>query len=131
MYSSNDFIGYIYEPFHDDFWRNSMFDPMNLPYSMMPYPIPYVHGWQNAIDWKNFIPPSINPTFFSNPYMNYFQQQWPMPFQPPSPFHMIMNSFKNKDGTIDLNKLIQTTGQMVNVFSQISSVVKGLGPLFK
>ena len=129
MDSSNGFLEY--EPFHGVFWRNSMFDPMNFPYSMMPNPNPFVYGWQNANYWEDFIPPNINPMIFANPYMNHFQQQWPMPFQQPSPFHMIMNSFKNKDGTIDLNKLIQTTGQMVNVFSQISSVVKGLGSLLK
>lgn len=46
-------------------------------------------------------------------------------------FHAIINSFKNQDGTLDMNKMIDTAGQMMSVMNQFSSVVKGLGSVFK
>lgn len=52
--------------------------------------------------------------------------------KPPSGgFHTIMNSFKNQDGTLDMNKMINTAGQMMAVMNQFSSVVKGFGSVFK
>lgn len=43
----------------------------------------------------------------------------------------IMNSFKGQDGNIDLNKMMNTAGQMMNAVSQVSAMVKGLGGMFK
>jgi hypothetical protein len=43
----------------------------------------------------------------------------------------IMNSFKSQDGSFDFNKVMNTTGQMMNAVSQVSSMVKGLGGFFK
>jgi hypothetical protein len=43
----------------------------------------------------------------------------------------IMNSFKGQDGNVDLNKMVNTAGQMMNAVSQVSAMVKGLGGMFK
>jgi hypothetical protein len=43
----------------------------------------------------------------------------------------IVNSFKSQDGSFDFNKVMNTTGQMMNAVSQVSSMVKGLGGFFK
>jgi len=43
----------------------------------------------------------------------------------------IMNSFKSQDGSIDFNKMVNTAGQMMNAVTQVSTMVKGLGGLFK
>jgi hypothetical protein len=43
----------------------------------------------------------------------------------------IMNSFKGQDGNIDINKMMNTAGQMMNAVSQVSAMVKGLGGMFK
>jgi hypothetical protein len=43
----------------------------------------------------------------------------------------IMNSFKSQDGSIDFNKMVNTAGQMMNAVNQVSSMVKGLGGIFK
>ncbi|PLR99937.1 hypothetical protein CVD19_01210 [Bacillus sp. T33-2] len=51
--------------------------------------------------------------------------------KPPSGFQSIMNSFKSPDGSLDVNKMIDTAGQMMNAVSQVSSVVKGLGGVLK
>ncbi|WP_368086638.1 YppG family protein [Bacillus sp. cl95] len=43
----------------------------------------------------------------------------------------ILNSFKSQDGSVDLNKMMDTAGQMMNAVNQVSSLVKGLGSMFK
>lgn len=43
----------------------------------------------------------------------------------------ILNSFKSQDGTYDINKMVNTTGQLVNALSQVSSMAKGIGGFFK
>ena len=53
-----------------------------------------------------------------------------MPKQPGG-IQSIMNSFKSQDGTVDVNKMVNTAGQMVNAVTQVSSLVKGLGGIFK
>ncbi|MFB6466047.1 YppG family protein [Cytobacillus sp. Hz8] len=51
--------------------------------------------------------------------------------KPPSGVQSIMNSFKAQDGSLDLNKMIDTAGQMMNAVTQVSSMVKGFGGMFK
>jgi YppG-like protein len=43
----------------------------------------------------------------------------------------IMNSFKSQDGSFDFNKAMNTAGQMMGAVNQVSSLVKGLGGIFK
>lgn len=50
---------------------------------------------------------------------------------PASGMNSIMNSFKSQDGSIDFNKMVNTAGQMMNAVNQVSTMVKGLGGLFK
>jgi hypothetical protein len=89
--------------------------------------------------------------FFQNPLQpdenTYYQQQGgyneypgmtnPYPkgsfmVKPPSSgVGTIMNSFKSQDGSLDFNKMMNTTGQMMNALNQVSSMVKGLGGMFK
>ncbi len=44
---------------------------------------------------------------------------------------IILNSFKSQDGTVDINKMVNTAGQMMNAVTQVSSLVKGFGGMFK
>ncbi|WP_235714591.1 YppG family protein [Neobacillus dielmonensis] len=75
---------------------------------------------------------------YSQPYMqmngygimNPYPKQSFIPKQP-SGVQSLMNSFKSQDGSIDFNKMINTAGQMVNAVSQVSSLVKGFGGMFK
>jgi YppG-like protein len=68
----------------------------------------------------------MNPYPTANPYpkLQYMEKK-------PAGFQSIMNSFKAQDGTIDFNKMINTAGQMMNAVTQVSSMVKGLGGMFK
>ncbi|WP_082892573.1 YppG family protein [Rossellomorea aquimaris] len=76
-----------------------------------------------------------------NPYqMKAMQQpQYANPYpkasfmnKPPSTgVNGIMNSFKSQDGSFDFNKVMNTTGQLMGAVNQVSSLVKGLGGIFK
>ncbi|MGE6260263.1 YppG family protein [Heyndrickxia sporothermodurans] len=64
---------------------------------------------------------------FSNPYPNGNHNIKP----PQGGMSSLMNSFKSQDGSLDFNKMVNTAGQMMNAVNQVSSMVKGLGGLFK
>lgn len=79
------------------------------------------------------------------PYQPYYPQQ--MPTQAPVSMNQypnnafmpkqsggigtIMNSFKSQDGTMDINKMVNTAGQMMSAISQVKSMVQGLGGMLK
>ncbi|MEK3886065.1 YppG family protein [Bacillus sp. FSL K6-3431] len=46
-------------------------------------------------------------------------------------FNSILNSFKSQNGTLDVNKMVNTTGQLVNALNQVSTMAKGIGAFFK
>ena len=77
------------------------------------------------------------PYYYPNPINNattIYPNQYPKnAFNPqqPSGIKSVMNSFKAQDGSVDINKMINTAGQMMNAVSQVSSMVKGLGGMMK
>lgn len=86
---------------------------------------------------ENPLQPKKNNGGGANPYgANSYPYLHPYPKQgainrPPTGMNSIMNSFKTQDGQFDLNKMIDTAGQMMNAVSQVSGLVKGLGGIFK
>lgn len=50
---------------------------------------------------------------------------------PAGQFGSILNSFKSQSGSLDLNKMMDTAGQMMNALTQVTNMAKGLGGLFK
>lgn len=112
----------------------SMGNPQTVPYQN-PYPSAYLN--------KNHVQSIFqNPLEPKDPYASHMQMiNYPMNYNPypkpnmiPKPnggFGTIMNSFKGQDGNLDLNKMMNTAGQMMNAVSQVSSMVKGLGGIFK
>jgi hypothetical protein len=64
------------------------------------------------------------------PMMNPYPKQSAMPKQKGG-VQTFMNSFKSQDGTVDVSKMVNTAGQMMNAVSQVSSLVKGFGGFFK
>ncbi len=134
--------------------------PGQPPMWMQPQPAPHmqgyyqqpVHGPQMA-NWQGMMgayngnsQPSYqlfeNPLqqqeelYGNNPYVqqpgmfNPYPQQTFIPKQAKG-FQTVMNSFKNQEGTLDVNKMLDTAGQMMNAVTQVSSMVKGLGGFFK
>ncbi len=49
----------------------------------------------------------------------------------PGHFNSFLNSFKSQSGSLDLNKMMDTAGQMMNALTQVSNMAKGLGGFFK
>ncbi|RAK22104.1 YppG-like protein [Anoxybacillus vitaminiphilus] len=88
----------------------------------MQQAFPYYQGHAYHPMWQQ---PSFSP--YSTPY--------PKPHSPIKPqapgWQSIMSQFKTKDGTFDINKMMNTMGQMVNAVNQVGSMVKGLSQTFK
>ncbi|RHW41288.1 hypothetical protein D1B31_10175 [Neobacillus notoginsengisoli] len=66
------------------------------------------------------------PQMPMNPYPKNFLQP-----KQKSGMNSVINSFKSQDGTIDINKMVNTAGQAINAVSQASALLKGLGGVFK
>jgi hypothetical protein len=92
--------------------------------------------------------PNQNTNFNNmNQYPNYMNmnQQGSIPFQMPYPnqgtkkptqsqpsgLGSILNQFKTKEGGYDVNKMMDTAGQMVNTVNQLNGVFKQVGTFFK
>ncbi len=75
-------------------------------------------------------PPYYPQQMMNQTGVNQYPNQTLMPKQP-SGIHSIMNSFKSQDGSVDMTKMVNTAGQMMNAVTQVSSMVKGLGGMFK
>ena len=111
--------------------------PMTIganPGSPIPqsYQQPYFSQPQSAQPFNPFdnpLQPQVKrpPQQFANPYPKQQFMQKPQP----SGFQSVLNQFKTQDGSVDITKMMNTAGQMVNTFSQMTSVMKGVGGLFK
>lgn len=114
-------IGYTqpYQPGSQGLYPNQYFpqkeaqslfhNPLQPKEEMVPYPYTPVNGY---------------------PIMNPYPKQSFIPKQSGG-MQSILNSFKSQDGSVDLNKMINTAGQMANAVSQVTSLVKGFGGIFK
>ncbi|MBS4199471.1 hypothetical protein KHA93_07380 [Bacillus sp. FJAT-49732] len=119
------------------------------PYPQMPYmngmQYPYTHTDQGLYHNGNDNQAS---QLFQNPlqpedgyfYEKYANQQglpnaYPKPPQLPKPpnggFNTVLNSFKTQTGSLDINKMVNTAGQVVNAINQVSNMAKGIGGIFK
>lgn len=117
-----------------------------------PYPqMPYMNGMQNSYmdQGMNYNGKENHAShLFQNPlqpddgyfYEKYANQQsypnaYPRPPQIPKPpnggFNTVLNSFKTQTGSLDINKMVNTAGQVVNAITQVSNMAKGLGGFFK
>lgn len=109
------------------------------PNSPMPVQYPQQSSYSPAQTiFQN--PLQVQEDYYGQQQNSYQQNTFPMmnPYpkasfiqKPPSGVKSVMNSFKAQDGSLDLNKMVDTAGQMMNAVSQVSSVVKGLGGMFK
>jgi len=48
-----------------------------------------------------------------------------------TPSNMFIQSFKNEDGSFNVNKALDTAGMMMNTVSQFSNIVKGVSGWLK
>ncbi len=153
------FQPYQNQPIHSGYSRVNAFQQGHWDPYINPYQVgnlnPYAHSYymppSQGYPEQQGQQPSYSDLVFQNPLLSQEEKQVPYnntPYQnhepyfhpypkasslakPPSGVQSVLNSFKSQDGTLDINKMVDTAGQMMNAVSQVSSVVKGIGGIFK
>lgn len=132
----------MYQHYH----RNKAVKPYGFswPFYGQPSYQQYYGGGGYQSQWNAYYPHSYMHSNM-NSYPGYspygYQTAHQTPYQTPYPIGMgqnqqkgggnILNQFKKKDGTYDINKMMDTAGQMVGAVNQVNSIVKGLTKTFK
>lgn len=136
---------YPFNPYIPPNWQ------ANVAYRIHPYPANHwnMHPLQQQgmpTHYPNMVQlPKYSNLLFQNPlqpdeefldesyaYNNFYQNSpniFPIPR--PSPLQTVLQSFKTKDGSLDINKMVYTAGQLIQAFNQVTGMAKGLGSIFK
>lgn len=101
--------------------------PQSMPFNGLgqngyPPGIPQQGGGQAG----NFIPNQMSMPFM-NPYPTQGQSAKPQTSQ----VNSFMNQFKGQDGNVDMKKMMDTAGQMMNTVNQLNNMFKGIAATFK
>ncbi|WP_449536704.1 YppG family protein [Ferdinandcohnia sp. Marseille-Q9671] len=98
------------------------------PYWNYPSPHPYLHGSPSSYgSYSSFSNQMPYQAPYPNPYPTGMGNQQPQGKGASG----LLSQFKTKEGTYDINKLMDTAGQMVGAVNQVNSIVKGLTKTFK
>ncbi|MFT4417231.1 YppG family protein [Fredinandcohnia humi] len=117
-------FGYSW-PYHNQY-NYRQFINTHTPYYNYPYYIPQFQTQYHNM--KGYSPYTPYPTPYQ-PYPNaYPKNKQTLGVQG---VQGILSQFKKKDGTYDINKLMDTAGQMMGAVNQVNSIVKGLTKTFK
>ena len=116
---------------------------------MQPYPTHSMHSVASPIRypvsepiWFSYQTPQVHPYYQANVFSPPLLQgmlPYPMPYPKPHPtmgpakpgIQSILGQYKTPEGSFDINKMMNTMGQVVNAVNQVSSLVKGLSQTFK
>ena len=105
--------------------------PFSTPFS--PY-APYHHAWhpyQYAPPLPSYFPGGHQEHTGISPYPTPYPKPSPL-LKPPAPaIQSLMAQFKTSDGTYDINKMMNTVGQIINTVTLANGVLKGLINTFK
>jgi hypothetical protein len=102
-----------------------------------PFPAPYHHVWH---PYQPYSYASSLPTHWPGAHQGYpAAALYPTPYPKPGPLlaapapgiQSLMAQFKKSDGTYDINKMMNTMGQMINTVNQVNGMLKGLISTFK
>lgn len=109
--------------------------PHSYPYPQRaPFPPSFSH-WPHhpPANWHPYQQQSPHWPMMGqhSPYMTPYPKPSPMLKPPASGIPSIMSQFKTSDGTYDINKMMNTVGQMINTVHQANGVLKGLLSTFK
>jgi hypothetical protein len=123
-----------YQPVYQHYGQNYQPGYVSQPMSYQNQPFPQKDSqflFQNPLQPQEEMvqKPQYMPVN-GYPVMNPYPKQSAI-LKQPGGVQSIMNSFKSQDGTVDINKMVNTAGQMMNAVSQVSSLVKGFGGIFK
>ena len=114
-----------------------------FPYPSLQYiqPQSYYQQQVNVPDAQSVFQNPLHPGDHSFPQQQHIPamgQSYMNPYpkasflaKQPSGMQSVLNSFKSQDGSLDINKMVDTAGQMINAVTQVSSIVKGFGGMFK
>ncbi|WP_299094336.1 YppG family protein [uncultured Metabacillus sp.] len=73
---------------------------------------------------------TINGQFMNSPYPTPYPK--PAPYiKQPSGFQTVISQFKKSDGQLDINKMMDTAGQMMSAVNQVGGLFKGVTSMFK
>ncbi|KKI88823.1 hypothetical protein WQ54_30020 [Bacillus sp. SA1-12] len=101
-----------------------------------PYQQPYLQHYQQS--FQNPFPPiyggsqtsTMNGQFMNVPYPTPYPK--PAPYiKQPSGFQTVLSQFKKSDGQLDINKMMDTAGQMMSAVNQMGGLFKGVTSIFK
>jgi hypothetical protein len=76
------------------------------------------------------MPPQMN-ALPQSPFMNPYPTQTQTNKAQSSQVQTFMNQFKGQDGNVDMKKMMDTAGQMMNTVNQLNGMVKGIAATFK
>ncbi|AGT32474.1 hypothetical protein M493_11120 [Geobacillus genomosp. 3] len=102
--------------------------PVSPPSFHGPYSLggqwPYFDYWSSYVPSATVYWPHASPPHAAMP-------SHPMPYPKPGPLlppprPSFLAQFKNSDGTYDINKMMNTMGQMINTVNQVNGMLKGL-----
>lgn len=103
-------------------FQETLHRPPNHSYpiqSLLENPIDPLYDFQQIIPYE----------------INQHLSEWPinMPDNQKSKMETngILKYFKTQDGTVDLNKMFSTTGQLIGTLNQLQAFIKGLKLMFK
>ncbi|MGG3007728.1 YppG family protein [Geobacillus stearothermophilus] len=109
------------------------------PRQMSPPPAhePYSFGghWPYSYGWPFHLPSAPIHWPYASPF-HAAAPSHPMPYPKPGPLlppprPSFLAQLKNSDGTYDINKMMNTMGQMINTVNQVNGMLKGLLSTFK
>ena len=126
----NQFMGYPnYQPFQPNYYpQTEQTLPLNPPQgNQMNFTNPYFDNPLQQEEYNPYQMKAMQQQAYANPY----PKAAFMAKTSPSGTNSIMKSFKSQDGSFDFNKVMNTAGQMMGAVNQVSSLVKGLGGIFK
>ncbi|GAA5417479.1 hypothetical protein Pryu01_02553 [Paraliobacillus ryukyuensis] len=113
------------------------------PFPFQSYPgFPFVPNQQNPYQAPTpFQQQMPEQQQFSTPYQYLSKPQHPMEWFPEqqnatssgygNQMKGFMSYFQDKDGQMDLDKMLNTVGQVANTYQQITPVIKGIGSFMK
>ncbi|MDF2606432.1 MAG: spore coat protein [Bacillales bacterium] len=133
---SNNNLATNYE-YHNQ--NNQQYNPINNGYQYQGMQQQVDHNYPNnnqqqqqQIQWNNNYWP--NPNIINRPPSNMYPQNlYPKNSGQKTKANSssgFLTHFKSSDGSLDINKMMNTAGTMVNTVNQISSMVKSFGAFF-
>ena len=101
------------------------------PYQTQPTPQGFGGGGQSPFQYYDQQASPQTMWNAASPFMNPYPVQSQQQIQQPKQFNSILNQFKGQDGNIDMKKMMDTAGQMMNTVNQLNGMIKGIAATFK